>query len=39
MMKEVNEIKHPGSSGHLVDIRSVVAIIIVTTNINERVIL
>lgn len=36
MVKEVNEITYPASIGHLVDVQSVVAIINVTVNINDK---
>lgn len=36
MKKEVNKKKYPASSGYLVYIQSVVAIIIVTMNINDK---
>ena len=36
MVKEVNEITYPASNGHLVDIPSVVAIVNVTVNINDK---
>ena len=36
MIKGVNEIKYPASTGHCTDIQSGVVIIIVTVNINDK---